>query len=1116
MDEKKFLENFAKILGSGAQEELDKIEQKRLKEEKLLKSFGAALSKTAKFEVKLEDESPAPRQIKLPANFIKKTATPKIVIETPLVDVLSFIEPVEETIEEKIAVTADSTGIANTDLSDFVSQAASFTTKYEKGKKKSSDEDTEQREIDKINSSLRKEIETIKKSISDFHRLLHLQSMKIAWGGGGSSGGGEVWLKKLDDVDYQSLKNAADGQVLTFDAASGKWIASDPTGGSGTGGGDGDAIGPRGYRGSQGINGFTGSSGLHGFSGSKGNIGFAGSTGFNGNDGVDGYTGSAGVGEAGYTGSIGAGYTGSKGESNTSRIINYNYVGDGSANTFTIEGGYIANSVVVFLNGVKQVVGYDVFIESGETVNFTDAPPVDFIIDIFGYQTNSIEGDGGGGGTGGNGYTGSQGNDGAYAALGYAGSKGDLGYAGSLGPQGYRGLPGYDGSQGFVGSHGLQGEKGDLGPQGEQGEQGPVGLQGEMGPVGNDGTRGAKGYTGSNGIDGYNGSQGIAGEFAGMGYTGSIGYTGSSSDRLTNNGYEVVLASTGQLNIPSADNAESDNARIQSTANIDILSELSLWTFGTDSVLTLPEHGKIIFNSANPEQYIEGTMGFHIHASDGVSIDVGSNTYSFGNDGIFTLPEGGDIQNSSGYSVITDLLHVNSNIIPNVNTTYSLGNSSMRWESLWVGSNSIIFADSNTSYPDQVLTVSNGIFNILQAGIASEAGLRVGNFTFVNNYILLSNSAQEIVIGSTNATAPVIFNRPINIVSGETGTVTFAADRSGRVKIIPPTIPAGDVGAFSIIGSANAAYQGVVNPGGMLHITGNDGVVSRITNDGFGTGAFPAYISRAGRGTANTPSAIQSGDIMSRYSTVGWGATNFPTGPAATNIEVYARENFTDTAGGTEYRIYTSPIGTNAKTLSLTINSNGIYSNNITSYSNISGNSATFSSNVYIGNAGVATKLIVSGGANDQILVSNGTTLNWTARHTDGSWTPVMIPATGSNVVFTVTNGTLTKAGPIVTAHFDITVSSKGTASGALKLGGLPYTSLTNGEYAGTVNMGRFENLNVADVIHFSGAIIANSNTADLWISRLNGQHIDNTTLLASDVKIGSRFIGTVIYNTEF
>jgi hypothetical protein len=682
MDEKKFLENFAKILGSGAQEELDKIEQKRLREEKLLKSFGAALSKTADFEVKIEEEIPAPRQVKLPANFIKKTATPKIVIESPLVDVVSFIEPIEETIEEKIAVT----GIANTNLSDFVSQATSFTTKYEKGKKKASGEETEQREIDKINNTLRKEIELIKKSISEFHRLLHLQAMKLAWGGGGSSGGGEVWLKKLDDVDYQSLKNASDGQVLIFDGVLKKWVASDNYGGGtggGTGGGSGDAIGPRGYRGSQGIHGFTGSGGLHGFSGSKGNTGFAGSVGF----GIDGFTGSTGagfVGSAGigYAGSGGAGYTGSKGDASTSRIINYNYLGDGTANTFTIEGGYIANSVVVFLNGVKQVVGYDVFIDSGSTVNFTDPPPAEFIIDVFGYQANSIIGEGGG--TNGGGYTGSQGLSGAAVDKGYDGSQGALGYTGSIGPQGFRGLFGFTGSEGigYVGSHGLQGERGDLGPQGEQGEQGPVGLQGEPGPVGNDGTRGAKGYTGSastvvgysgsigpqgigfvgslgslgftgsrgtgyvgsrgaigfdgpQGEIGYSGSQGIAGEFAALGYTGSGGTSGSS-DRITSNGYEVVLASTGQLNIPSADNTEGGNARIQSSVNIDILSNLSLWTFGTDSVLTLPEHGKIVFNSSEPEQYIEGTQGFHIHASDGVSIDVGANTYSFGNDGIFT------------------------------------------------------------------------------------------------------------------------------------------------------------------------------------------------------------------------------------------------------------------------------------------------------------------------------------------------------------------------------------------------------------------------------------------------------------------------------------------------
>jgi hypothetical protein len=126
----------------------------------------------------------------------------------------------------------------------------------------------------------------------------------------------------------------------------------------------------------------------------------------------------------------------------------------------------------------------------------------------------------------------------------------------------------------------------------------------------------------------------------------------------------------------------------------------------------------------------------------------------------------------------------------------------------------------------------------------------------------------------------------------------------------------------------------------MLHITGNDGAVSRITNDAFGTATFPAYISRAARGTAASPSAIVSGDILSRYSTVGFGTTTFPTGPAANNIEVYARENFTNFAQGTEYRIFTAPIGSITKTLNLTINTDGI---------NVVGNG------IFSGSVGIAT-----------------------------------------------------------------------------------------------------------------------------------------------------------------
>jgi hypothetical protein len=65
-------------------------------------------------------------------------------------------------------------------------------------------------------------------------------------------------------------------------------------------------------------------------------------------------------------------------------------------------------------------------------------------------------------------------------------------------------------------------------------------------------------------------------------------YTGSTST-LVNGTYTVALATTGQLNLPGAANAESNNARIQSTNSIDILSNLSIWTFSNTGTLTFPD-----------------------------------------------------------------------------------------------------------------------------------------------------------------------------------------------------------------------------------------------------------------------------------------------------------------------------------------------------------------------------------------------------------------------------------------------------------------------------------------------------------------------------------------------
>jgi hypothetical protein len=345
MDEKKFLENFAKILGSGAQEELDKIEQKRLREEKLLKSFSAALSKTADFEVKLEEDIPQPKEVKLPDEIFKKLPTPEI-IESPTVPIEAFVETIDSE-DANTIISEVKNDVKPEETANIVSQAASVTTKVEDGKKQ---------EAEIINASLRKEIEIIKKSVADFHKLLQQQSQKIVLAGG-SHGGGEVWLERLDDVDYESVRNAMDGQVLTYSEEKLKWTAADPTGGGGGSGARG-YTGSRGYAGSIGSNGYTGSQGI-GYTGSQGSTGFVGSQ---GNDGALGFTGSSG--EIGYSGSrgldgyIGAdGYTGSQGtvgytgSSGTAAFDNY-----GTDGQILVSNGTAANWKSKFYVGNTSVI----------------------------------------------------------------------------------------------------------------------------------------------------------------------------------------------------------------------------------------------------------------------------------------------------------------------------------------------------------------------------------------------------------------------------------------------------------------------------------------------------------------------------------------------------------------------------------------------------------------------------------------------------------------------------------------------------------------------------------------------------------------------------------------
>jgi hypothetical protein len=287
--------------------------------------------------------------------------------------------------------------------------------------------------------------------------------------------------------------------------------------------------------------------------------------------------------------------------------------------------------------------------------------------------------------------------------------------------------------------------------------------------------------------------------------------------------------------------------------------------------------------------------------SDGhyLKYDAGSNKFVFSS-----------ISDSS-----IDWLHVPSNIIPSTNGVYSLGNNTVRWESLWVGSNSVIFSDQNTSYPDQRLTVSNGVFFISTTANTSQqsnAGFRVGNFLLQNNFIGLTDSNAVFYIGSTAATGNLVINRPIVVYStGTNSNPTFAVDRNGQVQIHTPNTILTTNSALSIVGSNSGVAQPRNYNGTLLQATAQDGQPARISIDAFGSNTYAAIAGRGARGTVVSPTQTQANDTIIRMSMQGWTADGNTYAGSIGRINMMAAEDFYTANTGTKITFQLTPTGSN-------------------------------------------------------------------------------------------------------------------------------------------------------------------------------------------------------------
>jgi len=149
------------------------------------------------------------------------------------------------------------------------------------------------------------------------------------------------------------------------------------------------------------------------------------------------------------------------------------------------------------------------------------------------------------------------------------------------------------------------------------------------------------------------------------------------------------------------------------------------------------------------------------------------------------------------------------------------------------------------------------------------------------------------------------------------------------------------------------------------------------------------------------------------------------------------------------------------------------------------------------------------------IAVSNGTISvqfgggGWTT----GTWAPAISSSLGATITLTVANARYVKVGQLVVCTFDVTVGTEsgGGSSGILTLSGLPFLSVSDTGYVGSLYVSYFFNMD-SDTESVSGGVINNSTSIDLWQGIGGNNQRSLSRLSQSDIKTGTRLVGSVEY----
>lgn len=281
-------------------------------------------------------------------------------------------------------------------------------------------------------------------------------------------------------------------------------------------------------------------------------------------------------------------------------------------------------------------------------------------------------------------------------------------------------------------------------------------------------------------------------------------------------------------------------------------------------------------------------------------------------------------------------------------------------------------AGANATFDVVTANVINAGAEIVNGNIVVAVSAELGNLIVADQTITGNVAGRDINIDTTgNAAVNILGQFHVHSANLELPPF-FAVDSTGQVNILVPT-PAFS-GALSLIGNDQGTEVAPQNQGVMMHLTGQQGLPSRIYNDGAAT--YAAFVGRRYNGTAAAPTSVLNNQLMARYGSTPYLSTDAWPALTTTRIDMMTTEDQTSTGQGSKMQFFTVANGetTPTVTLELDIDTGIKMHGNIIPSDNSTwelGNATNKWANLYLGPDSLFMEDTVLG-TNAQITVTNG------------------------------------------------------------------------------------------------------------------------------------------------